>query len=173
MAMKKCVILISGVLLLLTGCQQGGKQPTGNKEPAITDSVMDTASAPTGESLYQIQNQEMLWQVRDSPTLRLQKPVKTGLDTMTVMHVIDLINANEDSIRLELVKTSHDTVFVHIPNAENLTERIGSTGAEMYMASMTYSLTSVKGIHFVDYDFVEGDHAAPGVYDRSYFANLQ
>ena len=56
---------------------------------------------------------------------------------------------------------------MHIPHSEMLTERIGSTGAEIYMASATRSLTELKGIKYVNYDFEEGDHATPGVYNRN------
>ena len=87
--------------------------------------------------------------------------------------VYPLINNNYGSIHLDFVKISHDTLYVHIPNSEILTERIGSTGAEMFMAATTFSLTELKGIHFVNYDFVEGEHAAPGVYDRDNFKNYQ
>ena len=92
---------------------------------------------------------------------------------MSAKNVIELINNNYDSIHLDLVKIFHDTIYVHIPNSEMLTERIGSTGAEMFMASATFSLTELKGIHYVNYDFIEGEHAAPGVYDRGYFKNFQ
>jgi hypothetical protein len=115
----------------------------------------------------------MLWQVDDSTRLTLKKPREAGIDTMSAMHIIQLINSNYDSIQLTYIKISHDTIFVHISNSEMLTERIGSTGAEMFMASTTYSLTELKGIKYVHFDFIEGDHAAPGVYDRSYFRGLQ
>lgn len=171
--MNNRIILITGAFLTLLGCHTNSTHPRQKEEVPVADTVYDSSGSAGGETLLQVQNQQLLWQVRDSPTLKLQEPAKTGLDTMTTTQVIDLINANEDSVILEYVKTSHDTIFVHIPYAEHLTEDLGSTGAQIYMASMTYSLTSLKGIHYVDYDFVEGDHAAPGVYDRSYFQNLR
>ena len=171
--MKKCFLIVLTGLFVLAGCNNQPK-PSGEKEPVQSaDTLYDSTRSFDRESVLKVQNQEMLWQVNDSPSLKLHQPLKAGLDTMTVYHVLALINANEDSIHLEYLKTSHDTIFVHIPHAEYLTERIGSTGAEMFMASTTYSLTAIKGIQYVDYDFVEGDHAAPGVYDRSYFESLK
>ena len=41
------------------------------------------------------------------------------------------------------------------------------------MASTIYSLTELKGIHFVNCDFAEGERIVPGVYDRDYFINSQ
>ena len=49
---------------------------------------------------------------------------------------------------------------------------IGSTGANEYLARVTLSLTSVPGIHSVDFDFAEGDHATPGKYDRRRFVEM-
>ena len=92
---------------------------------------------------------------------------------MSAKNLIQLINNNYDSIHLDYIKTSHDTIYVHIPHSEMLTERIGSTGAEMYLASATWSLTELKGIKYVNYNFEEGDHASPGVYNRNSFKNFQ
>ena len=44
-----------------------------------------------------------------------------------------------------------------------LTNQIGDTGAENYLASATYTLTEMKDIHFVNIDMKAGDHAEPGV----------
>ena len=92
---------------------------------------------------------------------------------MLVKNLIQIINNNYDSIHFDYIKTFYDTIYVHIPHSEMLTERIGSTGAEMFMASTTWSLTELKNIKYVNYDFEEGDHASPGVYSRSNFKNFQ
>ena len=64
-------------------------------------------------------------------------------------------------------------MFISIPESEYLTQRIGSTGAENFMATTTFTLTEMRGIKYVSYDFTEGDHASPGVYSRKDFKNLQ
>jgi hypothetical protein len=167
-------ITLVSLLIFGSGCnsKNGGKQEDTDVE--VEDTVFDAPESNTfGDSLLFVQNKKLLWQVDDSNRLKLKKPKELGIDTMSVMHIIQLINSNYDSIHLEYIKISHDTIYVHIPNSEMLTERIGSTGAEMFMASTTYSLTELKGIKYVNFDFIEGDHAAPGVYDRSYFRGLQ
>jgi hypothetical protein len=166
-------LIIVACYLSIEGCNTQSTSTHEKENVQTEDTVYDSSANSVSESPLQIQNQTILWQVNDSLSLKLRPPKVSGLDTMTVQHVINVINANYDSIHLEYVKTSHDTVYVHIPNAENLTERIGSTGAQMFMASTTFSLTTIKGIDYVNYDFVEGDHAAPGVYDRSYFTDFQ
>lgn len=76
-----------------------------------------------------------------------------------------------DIVNLELVRSSKDTVFVRIFDANNLTQRMGTTGAFGYLAETTYSLTEIPHINFVHFDFKEGDHASPGLYQRTDFDN--
>lgn len=44
---------------------------------------------------------------------------------------------------------------------------MGSAGAESFMISTTFSLTELKGVNYVSYDFEEGDPSRPGVYNRN------
>ncbi len=43
---------------------------------------------------------------------------------------------------------------------------MGTSGAEGFMVSTTFTFTELNGIKYVSYDFQYGDHANPGVYDR-------
>jgi hypothetical protein len=61
-------------------------------------------------------------------------------------------------------KTEERTVFIGLDNEEQLGERMGSHGALNYMTSVSYSLTSVKGVDCVYFDIKEGEHAGPGKY---------
>ena len=74
--------------------------------------------------------------------------------------------------KLDLVKEGMDIVFVKIDDANKLTQGMGSTGAESYLAELTFSLTELKGIKAVNVNFQEGDHAMPGVYTRDDFKDL-
>lgn len=160
-------------LTLLLSCNSGNKEKNVNPEVVTADTIFESATAPVGDSTLYVKNNSLLWQVDDEKSLKLQKPKVSGIDTMSPENLIRLINSNYDSIHLEYIKTSHDTIYVHIPRSEMLTERIGSTGAEMYMASTTYSLTDLKGIKYVNYDFEEGDHASPGVFSKDDFKRLR
>ncbi|MEO6894444.1 MAG: hypothetical protein ABI136_05360, partial [Ginsengibacter sp.] len=62
---------------------------------------------------------------------------------------------------------------VKIPDSQKLTNQIGDTGAENFLASATFTLTEMPGIHFVYIDMQTGDHAEPGVYSRDDFKNLR
>lgn len=169
--MKIALLIFSAVVSFsMLGCRSGNSD---NVQVVTQDTVYDYADSLDTDSVLYVKSKALLWHVTDSNGLKIEKPDVEGIDTMSAQHVIQLVNNNYDSIHLDLVKISNDTIYIHIPNSEMLTERIGSTGAEMFMASTTFSLTAVRGIHFVNYDFAEGEHAAPGVFDRNDFKNMQ
>lgn len=58
------------------------------------------------------------------------------------------------------------TARVRLSDDAALTQRLGSSGAQAYLQVVLYSLTSLPGIDCVAFDFVEGDHAQPGLYCR-------
>jgi hypothetical protein len=90
----------------------------------------------------------------------------------TPQQIVEAANIKYPQIRLILVRVKRPTVFVRIKDAAYLSQQMGSAGAESYLAEVTYSLTSVKGITSVNFDFPAGDHASPGTYTREDFPNL-
>ncbi|MEO8765102.1 MAG: hypothetical protein ABI416_12480 [Ginsengibacter sp.] len=166
------LIIFSAPMLLMTGCNSGDKEKNNSPEVVVEDTVFEASPVDEDSGLH-VKNKSMLWHVDDTKTLKLQKPEVPGIDTMSVKNLLQIVNANYDSIHLDYIKISHDTIYVHIPHSEMLTKRIGSTGADMYMASTTWSLTEVQHIKYVNFDFQEGDHASPGVYSRQDFKNFQ
>jgi len=77
-----------------------------------------------------------------------------------------IVNQSWPKIQLNFIKISNDTAFVSIPNSQVLTQQMGTAGAEGYMISTTYSFTELSGVAYISFDFTEGDHAIPGVYNR-------
>ena len=149
-------------------CNSNDKE--NNPEVIVNDTVNDTPKEIViGDSAIAVKINPLLWYAEDSAGIKLYEPTAAGINNMSAKSLVQLINNYNNPINLEFVKTSHDTIYVRIPKSESLTENIGSTGAEMYIASTTYSLTELKGIKYVHYNFEEGDHASPGVYDRSMF----
>lgn len=65
-----------------------------------------------------------------------------------------------------LVAIEGKTARVRISDDRQLTQQMGSAGATGYIQAVTYTLTSLPAIAFVDFDFQEGDHAVPGRYSR-------
>jgi len=118
-------------------------------------------------------NSVFSWQViydDSSGNFEMKKTTQTGPDSLEASAVTDYMNSLNPNINLIFKKVSGDTVYLSIADASFLTEQMGSTGATNYMATVTYNFTEIPGIHFINLDFVEGDHAGPGVYQRSSFS---
>lgn len=95
------------------------------------------------------------------------RPVAT--DSLTPANIIQLLNEVYPEILLQLDKVSNDTMFVKISNSKYLTQQMGSSGPEVYLADVTYNLTEIAGINFVAVLFKKGDHAQPGIFSRTDF----
>lgn len=145
------------------------------KEEATEQTVTDTVSAPSTDSSRTIVNRSMIWSVQpeSSEKEKLKAPEHVRLDTFSSAHLVQLINQNFPDIKLDLLKVSNDTIYVKIPDSRKLTEEIGNTGAENYLAATTYTLTELKNIRFVNIQMEPGEHAEPGVYSREDFKNLR
>lgn len=87
--------------------------------------------------------------------------------------MITLTNNLYPEVELQFKKISGDTLYVKIPESNYLTQQMGTTGAEMYMANATFNLTELPGIKYVNFDFNEGDHAAPATLSRGNFESKQ
>ena len=72
-----------------------------------------------------------------------------------------------------LLSITEHTASVEVINAEYLTQRMGSSGAQAYLASVTFTLTENPQIKKVKFIFEEGDHAMPGTYTRQDFKNYK
>ncbi|MEO8820802.1 MAG: hypothetical protein ABI267_04985 [Ginsengibacter sp.] len=141
-------------------------------EKEVIDTVSNNNSA---DSTRTIINRSMIWTVeQQSPKKdKLKAPDSTQINSFSASQLIDLLNQNYPDIHLNLVKISHDTMYVNIPESQKLTNEIGDTGAENYLASTTFTLTELKNIKFVNINMQAGDHAEPGVYSRDDFKNLR
>lgn len=173
--MKKIVLLNFIIVFALTGCSSDSAKDDGT-EVITEDTVRDKVYDPGADSATIVKNSPDIWTAdfeTSTNTFQIHKPTNTRLDTLSGNNLVALINNNWDSIHLNFIKASHDTIYVSIPNSETLTQHLGSTGAENYMATTTFSLTEIKGIKYVNYDFKMGDHASPGVYSRSDFKDFR
>ncbi len=91
-------------------------------------------------------------------------PANTEVD-----YLLGSIERIYPEINLEVQEISRDTLFLRIPDASFLTQRMGSMGARSYLMEVTYALTTLPDVQVVHFDFTEGDHAGPGSYTRQSF----
>ena len=111
------------------------------------------------------------WEATDTGTIVLMKKQGTGPDTLSPEAVVTFLNKNFPQVQLVIDKISGDTLFLKIPQPTYLTQQMGSTGPSVYFAEAVYNLTEIPGIHYVNFDFEEGDHAQPGTFTRDSFKN--
>lgn len=129
---------------------------------------------------------EYTWQVRRGDPqgdllVRGKKIDRIKKDPQALIRALNKSNRDPESFRtpkdretvnppkLKLREIKDHTAFVEIINAEFLTQRMGSSGAEEFLAVATYTLTEAPNIQVVQFIFEEGDHAVPGPYTRKYF----
>jgi hypothetical protein len=155
--------LLMGLLSIIVSCN------TKKTEEKITvpDSTTATAEADTTAA-----NKEphYFWSSDfDNKGLRMAHLRPLPDDSVTATNMIQWMNEVYPEIQVNLQHESNDTVFVSIANSKYLTTQTGSSGPEVYFAELTYNLTEIKNIHFVNITFKKGDHAEPGTYKRTDF----
>ena len=149
--MKKHTIILAATFLLFVSCNNNSGEP---------EEKNDTAAVLFG------------WEtgLNDSTgKLEVTRSVEPGPDSLTVTAVLDFLNKKYQHVQLHFIKTSGDTIYLAIPEASYLTQQMGSTGPQLYFAYAVYNLTEIPGMHYVNFDFEEGDHAFPGVLNRDSF----
>jgi hypothetical protein len=92
---------------------------------------------------------------------------KSELSHVTGDHVVT------EFPKIILQKAEPPTVIVEIMNDKYLSEAMGSSGAQDYLAIATYTLTESPGIKTVEFVFQAGEHAMPGPYTRESFPNYK
>lgn len=71
-----------------------------------------------------------------------------------------------DPPQITYQKLESETLYVKLDNSEYVTQRMGTTGADVFMVIATFTLTEIDGVKNVYFEFEEGDHAHPGKYSR-------
>lgn len=83
--------------------------------------------------------------------------------------LVNALNQHFRSIQLpqfKLVDIQNQTAVVQVEDGNQLTQTMGTTGAQGYLGAVTYTLCSVEEIACVDFKFKTGSHAVPGRYCR-------
>ncbi|UEG49676.1 hypothetical protein LK994_13625 [Ferruginibacter lapsinanis] len=112
---------------------------------------------------------QAIWKMDFDSVLKKDTMIKlreVNSDTLTPQKLISILNNTWPDIHIDFIKTAHDTIFIKIPDSNVLTQQMGTSGSNSYVSTAIYTLTELKGIRYVNFDFIEGDHAVPGTYGR-------
>lgn len=137
-----------------------------------SESSKTATGADEAENLDHEKTLVVPWSVQTNDSTQLMEIKRDPAADMANLQpadIVDALNIKYPEIKLEWVKLDGNKAFVNIADATFLTQRFGSQGAKAYLAEATYSLTELKGIASVEFIFMEGDHARPGVYRRADF----
>lgn len=159
----KTKLIPIGLLLLILSCN------TQNKDDKVTGDT-DENTETGSESSVVYDATEAIWgyeQNQQTGEYELVQLRPVDRNSLTGESLEKIINKSWPRIELKFIRTSNDTAFISIPDSRVMTQQIGSAGAMSFMSSTTFSFTELIGINHVSFDFEEGDHAMPGVYDRN------
>ncbi len=161
---KRFVILF--IVLVINSCKSHTDTASA-KEDSLSISRTDSTQAFADDHYY--------WEVsfEQKRGMRFVKTFPIAADSLNLSSIIDKLNFNYPEVKLQHLYLSSDTLFLKIADAKFLTQQMGSTGAQSYLGELTYNLTEIPGIHYIDLNFQEGDHANPGTFSRTDFSHFE
>ena len=163
--MKKELYLVLVITILLTGsCRTDSTKVTDENTEAKSAALADLGKTLVVPWTVELNDSTQMMEIKKNPA--------ADMTNLGPNDIIDAINYKYPQIKLEWVKQEGNKAFVKIADARYLTSGSGTEGANAYMAEVTFSLTELQGIKEVDFSFIEGDHARPGVYTREDFNNF-
>lgn len=158
-----CFLLLS--IVFLSACIRDEKRPSHD----ASDSIMTDTLAQRGNL------DSLPWNTTyNETTQRLELDHKAGsMAGVGYQDIINLLNKKYPGIRIKYIRMQGDTIVTRIDDASQLTQSIGTSGAESYLAEATFSLTEIPTIKVVRIEFEEGDHAMPGSFTRASFKDFK
>ena len=161
--MKSCYFFIVLITIIISCNTKKSEEEDSNIDTAVKVIAADTANLKTDSHYF--------WSSELDPKkgLVMIRTLPISTDLLISAKLIQMINDVYPEIQLQFIKISNDSIFVKINKSGYLTQQMGSSGAEAYLAEVTYNLTELNGINCVDIRFKAGDHASPGTYTRTDF----
>ncbi|MEP7106377.1 MAG: hypothetical protein ABI760_00315 [Ferruginibacter sp.] len=161
--MKKYSSLLFLITLIVScNTKQSEKVVPGTDTTEFVNKT-DSISIKTDSHYYWISEED------PKKGLVMKRAFPLSPDSLTSTILIQMLNKGFPEIQIQFSRVSNDSIFVKIRKSAYLTQQMGSSGAEAYLAEVIYNLTELKGINYVDIRFKEGDHASPGTYSRTDF----
>ena len=162
-SMKCTPFLLLG--LLLSACNQHVEK---EETTSVPQSHNDTIASQANPVILNPDSKLFIWKATPEYKKIKNKEIVTGIVNADTL--IKGLNELYENIYLEKIKISGDTIYTVIKNASYLTDQMGSTGAEVYVADVVLNLTTVPGIKYVNIQLKEGSHMQPGVWSLEDFS---
>lgn len=161
--MKNILVII--FTLGIFSCNSKKEEKTA--EDIITTDSLDNGVSEEGAVISNPATNLYVW--RATPEYEKEKNPRLPQAPLPVDSLIKGLNQYYPNVYLEKVKQGGDTLYTKIANSQYLSEQMGSTGAEVYIADLVLNLTTVPGIKYIHLDMEEGSHAQPGTWTADNF----
>ena len=159
----RTILIFFGLIFLIISCN-----PARQEDREIIDTVDKNLADTESSVVYDLSG--AIWEYdynQQTEEFEVKQLRLVDRDTLTGETIESIINKSWPRVQIKFNGTSNDTAFISIPDSEVLTQQMGTSGAKSFMISTTFSFTELNGIKYVAFDFEEGDHGVPGVYDRN------
>ena len=165
--MIKFTFLILAITLIVSCKTKQSEEQVSNADSSTFIIEADTSNIDSDSHFF--------WtsELDQENGLVMKRTIPATKDLLTAPHIINMLNEFYPEIKLSFIKLSNDSIFVRITDNTYLTQQMGSSGAQAYLAEVTYNLTELNGINFVQIRFKEGIHASPDTYKRTDFVQVK
>ncbi len=160
----RSTVLSLFIITVLFSCRnESGENKEAGSRDELSGEIAEDMEAPLPALPYLA--------VFDEPTEQLKAEKNTDFNpaSLDADGLTQALVANYPEIKPKIDRISNDTLYLHIADAQYLTQQMGSSGAQMYLLEATYAYTELSNINVVNFSFSEGDHALPGNYKRDSF----
>jgi hypothetical protein len=164
--MKRLFFIILTIIFI--SCNRNEKKPDNTTASQI---ITDSTENLKPLNIYNPESKLYVW--KSSFDYTKSKNHELVPEILNADSLIKGLNELNENIVLEKIKISGDTIYTEVKDSEYLTEAIGTTGAEMYLADVVLNLTEVAGIKFVNINLKEGSHMQPGTWSKDNFSKYK
>ncbi|RYY68892.1 MAG: hypothetical protein EOO13_11070 [Chitinophagaceae bacterium] len=164
-SIKRFTVLLAATALF--SCNSNKEEEMEEEEIVIEDS----SSTETPTLVFNPNSKLYVW--RTTADYKKKKNEEALPAIINTDSLIKGLNEYYEDVFLEKVKQGNDTLYTSIKDSKYLTQQMGTTGAEMYLADVVLNLTAVPGIKYVKIDMEAGDHAQPGTWSADNFKNYK
>lgn len=159
----KSIILLS-VMMAIISCNSN-KDKESNISPKIE--VVRDSSVSDSQQTFNPETKLYVWKAEYNYTKVLNPALSPTIRNADSL--IKGLNELYENVLLQKEKISGDTIFTYITNSQYLTNQMGSTGAEVYIADVVLNLAEVSGIKYISINMKEGSHAQSGIWTKQNF----
>lgn len=151
------------LILLILSCNSPVKEKSSNE----SELQMVADSIPLSTPAYNPETNLFVWKVDYNYTKMKNQSLNNTI--LVADSLIKGLNQKYENIYVEKINQGHDTLYTTIKDSEFLSQQMGSTGAETYLADVILNLTEIPGIRYINIDLKPGDHMEPGTWSKENF----